>query len=116
MYLRESRQKRADGSVLTHLQLAENLWDPAKKRAQVRILYNCGRADDPASTERLRRLARSILRRCAPEEIVAENPAWQVVNAWPYGDLYVLEQLWRRLGIGAVIDEVCGGRKFDFDV
>jgi hypothetical protein len=116
MYLRESRQKRADGSVLTHLQLAENVWDPEKQRAQVKILYNCGRADEPASTERLRRLARSILRRCAPEEIVAENPSWQVLNAWPYGDLYVLEQLWRRLGIGEVIHEVCGGRKFDFDV
>ena len=116
MYLRQSRQKRADGSVLTHLQLAENLWDPAKQRAQVKILYNCGRADDAASTERLRRLARSILRRCAPEEIVAQDPSWQVVNAWPYGDLYVLEQLWRRLGIGAVIAEVCGARKFDFDV
>ena len=116
MYLRESRQKRADGSVLTHLQLAENVWDPEKRRAQVRILYNCGRGDEPASTERLRRLAKSILRRCAPEEIVAEDPAWQVVNAWPYGDLYVLEQLWRRLGIGEVIHEVCGGRRFDFDV
>ena len=116
MYLRESRQKRADGSVLTHLQLAENVWDSEKQRAQVKILYNCGRADEPESTERLRRLARSILRRCAPEEIVAENPSWQVVNAWPYGDLYVLEQLWRRLGIGEVIAEVCGARKFDFDV
>jgi hypothetical protein len=116
MYLRESRQKRADGSVLTHLQLAENVWDPEKQRAQVKILYNCGRADDVASTERLRRLARSILRRCAPEEIVAENPSWQVVNAWPYGDLYVLEQLWQRLGIGEVIAEIGGGRRFDFDV
>ena len=116
MYLRESRQKRTDGSVLTHLQLAENVWDSKKQRAQVKILYNCGRADDAASTERLRRLARSILRRCAPEEIVAQDPSWQVMNAWPYGDLYVLEQLWRRLGIGEVIHEVCGARKFDFDV
>ena len=116
MYLRESRQKRVDGSVLTHLQLAENVWDSEKQRAQVKILYNCGRADDAASTERLKRLARSILRRCAPEEIVAENPSWQVVNAWPYGDLYVLEQLWQRLGIGEVIQEVCGARKFDFEV
>lgn len=116
MYLRESRQKRVDGSLLTHLQLAENVWDPEKQRAQVKILYNCGRADDAASTERLKRLARSILRRCAPEEIVAENPSWQVVNAWPYGDLYVLEQLWQRLGIGEVIHEVCGARKFDFEV
>jgi hypothetical protein len=55
MYLRKSRQKRVDGSVLTHLQLAENVWDPEKRRAQVKILYNCGRADDPQSTERLGR-------------------------------------------------------------
>ncbi|MCC7463932.1 MAG: hypothetical protein IT480_15905 [Gammaproteobacteria bacterium] len=116
MYLRESRQKRADGSVLTHLQLAENLWDAEKQRARVHILYNCGRADDPGNTERLRRLARSILRRCAPEEIVAENPDWQVVNAWDHGDLYGLEQLWRRLGIPQVIAEVLAERKFDFDV
>ncbi len=116
MYLRESRQKRADGSVLTHLQLAENVWDAERKRAQVKIIYNCGRADDQETTERLRRLARSILRRCAPEEIVAENPAWKLVQAWSYGDLYVLEQLWRRVGIGEVIGEVLAERKFDFDV
>ena len=116
MYLRESRQKRADGSVLTHLQLAENVWDAEKRRARVQIVYNCGRADDAASTERLRRLARSILRRCAPEEIVADNPDWQVVNAWSYGDLYVLEQLWRQLGLPEVLASVLAGRKFDFDV
>ena len=116
MYLRESRQKRADGSVLTHLQLAENLWDPERQRSQVKIICNCGRADDPETTERLRRLARSILRRCAPEEIVAENPAWQLVEAYSYGGLYVLEHLWRRLGVGEVIGELLGRRRFKFDV
>lgn len=116
MYLRESRQRRADGSVLTHLQLAENIWDAEKGRAQVRIIYNCGRADEPETSERLRRLARSILRRCAPEEIIAENPSWQLLDAWSYGDVYVLEQLWRRVGIGEVLREVLGERKFDFDV
>jgi len=116
MYLRESRQKRADGSVLTHLQLAENLWDPERQRSQVKIIYNCGRAEDGETTERLRRLAHSILRRCAPEEIVADNPAWQLVEAYSYGDLYVLERLWRRLGVDQVIGEVVGRRRFGFDV
>jgi hypothetical protein len=116
MYLRESRQKRADGSVLTHLQLAENLWHPEHQRSQVKIIYNCGRAEDSETTERLRRLAHSILRRCAPEEIVAENPVWQLVQAYSYGDLYVLEHLWRRLGVGEVIGEVLGRRRFEFDV
>jgi hypothetical protein len=71
MYLRQTRQTRADGSTLTHLQIAENVWDPEKKRSRPQILFNCGRADDPAVAERLRRLARSILRRCSPEEILA---------------------------------------------
>jgi hypothetical protein len=116
MYRRVSKQKRADGSQIAHLQFAESSWDPAKRRSQVRILYNFGRAEDPAVVERLRRLATSILKRVAPEEIVAQDAQWQLVDAWPYGDLYVLEALWQRLGIGDVIAERVGVRGFDFAV
>jgi transposase len=116
MYLRVSKQKRADGSQIAHLQFAESTWDPAKRRSQVRILYNFGRAEDPAVVERLRRLATSILKRVAREEIVAQDAQWQLVDAWPYGDLYVLEALWQRLGIAEVIGETVGVRSFDFAV
>lgn len=116
MYLRESRQKRADGSVLVHLQIVESAWNPEKGQSETRIIYNCGRADDPRVVERLTKLAKSILRRCSPEEIVADSPGWRVVDAWPYGDVYALEALWRRLGIGEVIAQVAGGRKVEFDV
>src|SRR5215471_15479845 len=44
MYLRETRPKRADASLVTHLQLVESVWNPHKKRSAVRILHNCGRA------------------------------------------------------------------------
>jgi hypothetical protein len=116
MYLRLSRQKRTDGSSLAHLQLAENVWDPRKQRSQAKVIYNCGRADDEQVTERLRRLAHSILRRCSPEEILAQDPTWRLINAWPYGDIYVLEQLWERLGVKAIITQVLGRRRFDFPV
>ena len=116
MYLRETRQKRADGSVLTHLQIADNVWNRTKKRSEVRVVWNCGRIDDPKVRERLRRLAKSILRRCAPEEIVAENPDWHLVEAWPYGPVYVLEQLWQRLGIAAAVQRQVAQRKVDFPV
>jgi hypothetical protein len=112
MYLRETRQKRADGSALTHLQLAESHWDPIKRQSKIHVIYNFGRADDPAVAERLRRLARSILRRCSPEAIITENPEWRLMDTWSYGDVYVLERLWQRLGI----DEVIGRRKFGFPV
>ncbi len=116
MYLRETRQKRVDGSYLTHLQLAESRWDPVKRQSKIHVIYNCGRADDPQVIARLRRLAKSILRRCSPDEIVAEHPDWKLIDAWPYGDIHVLEQLWRRVGVGEVISELLGKRKFDFDV
>ena len=116
MYLRQSTQKRADGSTLRHLQIAENVWDPAKKRSRVRILYNCGRADDPKATERLRRLARSILKRCSPEELVAADPGLTVADAWPYGDVYVLQRLWERAGLPALIAEQAGSTALEFSV
>ena len=111
MYLRQSKQTRADGSTLSHLQIAESVWDPLKKRSCVRIVYNCGCSDDPEVTERLRRLARSILKRCSPEAIVAQDPSWRVLDAWPYGDVHVLEHLWRRVGLPELIGELVGTRK-----
>ena len=116
MYLRESKQKRADGSVVTYLQLAENTWNAEKRRAETRILCNCGRAEDEAVIERLRRLAKSILRRCSPEQIVADGPDWRLVCAWPYGDLYVLQALWERLGIGEILNAQAGARRLGFHV
>jgi len=116
MYLRETRQKRADGSLVTHLQLAESVWNPHKKRSEVRILHTCGRAEDPHTAERLRNLARSILKRCDPQEIVQHSTQWRLVDAWPYGPLYVLEALWQRLGLAAIIADQLKGRHLDFPV
>jgi hypothetical protein len=116
MYLRETRQKRADGSLVTHLQLAESVWNPHKKRSEVRIVYNCGRADDSQSAERLRTLARSILKRCAPEEIVEQAPQWRLIDAWPYGALYVLEAIWHRLGLAEIMAQQLAYSKVDFAV
>lgn len=117
MYLRESKQRRADGSTVSYLQLAENVWNPERRRSETRVLCNCGRADDPAVVERLRKLASSILRRCSPEEIVSAGGGdVRLVCAWPYGEVYVLEALWRRLGIDEVLGKQAKSRRLGFDV
>ena len=113
MYLRDTRQKRADGSLVPHLQLAESVWNPHKKRSEVRIVYHCGRTDAPQSAERLRQLARSLLKRCAPEEMIAQAPTWRLIDAWPYGALYVLEAMWHRLGIAELIEQQLPYSKVD---
>lgn len=116
MFLRESTQRRKDGSSVTYLQFAESIWNPTARRAITRIVYNFGRVDDPTVIERLRRLARSILRRCSPEELTAQAPGWRVVDAWPYGDLYALEALWSRLGIRTLLERETAGTGLHFPV
>jgi hypothetical protein len=99
MYLRESRHRRAHGEPVVYLQLAESVWNKETGRSEMRIVYNFGRATDPQVQEKLTRLARGILRRVAPEELVQGAPDWKLVDAWPYGDVYVLEKLWNRIGL-----------------
>jgi hypothetical protein len=38
MFLRESTQQRVRGDRITHLQLAEGVWNPTTQRANTRIL------------------------------------------------------------------------------
>ena len=45
MYLRTTRRRNADGSVVQYYQLAENAWDRDKGCAVAKVVYNFGRAD-----------------------------------------------------------------------
>jgi len=51
----------------------------------------------------MRKLARGILRRVAPEELVEDQPQWKLIDSWQYGDLYVLEYLWKKLEIDKLL-------------
>jgi hypothetical protein len=102
MYLRETKRKNGDGSVVRYYQLAENEWDKDKGCAIAKVVYNFGRADG-LDAEKLKRLARSILRIFDGEEALAAEPEVEIVESWPYGGIFVLEQLWRELEIDAVL-------------
>lgn len=102
MYLRETKRKNADGSVARYYQLAHNVWDKDKGCSVARVVYNFGRAEN-LDRDQLKRLAQSISRLFADEELLAEQPDVEVVDARPYGGAYVLEQLWRELEIDKVL-------------
>jgi hypothetical protein len=61
----------------------------------------------------VRNLAHSILKKCAPHDIVEQNPQWRLLDTWPFGTLYVLEAIWKRLGIPDVIAEQLAHRQVD---
>ncbi len=102
MYLRTTSRRNTDGSVVRYHQLAENTWDPARGCAVAKIIYNFGRADQ-VDGDKMRRLAKSILRAFGGEEQAAATDGVRLLTAWPYGGLYVLEQLWKELGIDALL-------------
>jgi transposase len=102
MYLRETKRRNGDGSIIRYYQLAENEWDKQKGCAVAKVVYNFGRAD-ALDRDKLKRLAQSILRLFSSEEALASEPDVEVLDAWPYGGIYVLEQLWRELEIDKVL-------------
>lgn len=104
MYLRTTRRQNADGSEVRYYQLAENVWDPARGCAIAKVVYNFGRADQ-LDADKLKRLAKSILRVFDGEEQLAAVEDVTVHDAWPYGGIYVLEQIWKELGIDRLLSE-----------
>jgi hypothetical protein len=99
MYLRTTKKRTSTGKVVESLQIVESVWDRQRKRSVVKVIYNCGSAHNPANRDKLKKLARGILRRLSPDEILVDNPGWRAVDSWPYGEIYVLEELWKRIGL-----------------
>ena len=113
MYLRTTQRRNADGTTVRYYQLAENTWDVAKGCAVARVVYNFGRADK-LDRSTLQRLAHSILRVVQEQEgqVVSEDgTAIQLLDAWPFGGIWVLEQLWKELGIDSIMKRQAGVKR-----
>ena len=102
MYLRETKRKNADGATVAYYQLAENDWDPVRGCSVARVVYNFGRAD-ALDADKLRALAKSILRVCSGEAQLEAVEGVKVLDARPHGALHVLEALWKELGIPEIL-------------
>jgi Transposase DDE domain len=102
MYVKTSVRKTRNGEV-RYLQLAHNEWDPAKGRSVPRVIYGFGR-EDQLDKEAVRRLVASLSRLLEPGDVPADpGEGLEFAESRPYGGAYVLDQLWRRLGIGTIL-------------
>jgi transposase len=116
MYLRTTQRRRKDGSTVRYVQVAHNRRVDGVTRAEV--LANLGREDE-LDVDALRRLARSITRYTDGESADAPGAvgeAMRVVQSRPLGGAWVLDALWRRLGVAEAIAGVLGARRFATDV
>jgi transposase len=127
VYLRQTKRKNKDGTVAHYLQLAHNVRDPDTGVVSAKILHSFGRAEH-LERESLERLIGSIARYLEQDPpLLAPTPSAQLpasqptlgsgeveaVDARNLGGTWVLDQLWRRLGIDAAVTKVARDRKFD---
>jgi hypothetical protein len=115
MYLRTTSRRNTDGSVVRYVQLAHNRRVEGVTQAQV--LLNLGR-EDKLDPDGLRRLVASINRylgepTAAGQDVrEAVSDALTVTDARPLGAVWLLDGLWRQLGVDTALRQVLGGRRF----
>lgn len=120
MYLRTTRRKNKDGSVVEYYQLAHNVRHAETGRPVAEIIHNFGRADE-LDRDGLVRLCKSIARVCGvevhdPLAFPQERSTCEGASGLPeevkliqtlgLGVPFVAEALWERLGIGPALRKV----------
>jgi Transposase DDE domain len=103
MFVRTATRRNKDGTAVRYLQLVHNDWDPATKSAKMRVLHNFGREDQVDKTA-IERLAGSLCRLLDPGRAAAvREPGLVYAGSVAFGGPWLLDQLWQRLGIGAIL-------------
>jgi DDE family transposase len=113
MFVRTATRRNKDGTAVRYLQLVHNEWDPAAKAAKMKVLHNFGREDqvDKAAIERL---AGSLCRLLDPGRAAAlREPGLSYSGSVAFGGPWLLDQLWRRLGIGQILTARLGKTRRD---
>jgi transposase len=114
MYLRTVPGRTKKDGLVHYLQLAHNYRDPATGRVRARILFNFGRVDqvDRAALERLIASIRRFLEPTSVAEVRAAiaQAGLELLSARALGGCWLLDQLWRRLGLDRALEEALGRR------
>jgi hypothetical protein len=113
MFVRTAVRRNKDGSAVRYLQLVHNEWDPAAKAAKMKVLHSFGREDqvDKAAIERL---AGSLCQLLDPGRAAAlREPGLSYSGSVAFGGPWLLDQLWQRLGIAAILAARLGKTRRD---
>jgi len=114
VYVKTTTRRTKDGTAVRYLHLAHNEWDAAAGVSRTRILFSFGREDqlDRGAVERLIG-ALSRLLDPAGAAVAAGGTDLEVVGSRPVGGTHLLDGLWCKLGIDAVMKSLLAGRKLD---
>jgi hypothetical protein len=114
VYVKTSTRRTGDGRTIRYLQLAHNEWDPVAKASKTKVLYSFGR-EDQLDVAGIRRLVAALCRLLEPgDALAASAPAGLTfTESRPLGGAFVLDGLWRQLGIDAAMRDMLAGTRMD---
>ena len=118
MYLRVTGRTTADGSAVRYVALAHNERVGGQTRA--RVLRGLGR-EDGLDTDGLRRLVSSVSRFLGDADPYAAGSGeradlLRMTSSRSMGGAWLLDGLWKQLGIDAALRRLLGPRRFSTDV
>jgi hypothetical protein len=119
MYLRSTKRKNKDGSVVEYYQLAHNERHPQTRKPVAKIIHNFGRVDQ-LDRQELVRLCQSIARVCGlivTDPLDEDTASKALTDAGLADDLkikqtlalgcpMVIEALWERLGLKKTLEDI----------
>jgi hypothetical protein len=126
MYLRITKRKNKDGSVVEYYQLAHNERHPVTRKPVAKIIYNFGRADQ-LDHDQLARLCHSIARVCGLtiidprasqqqlplSEAVGLPQGLKLIKTVNLGCVMLVEALWQRIGIQKTLNKIIGQKRIN---
>lgn len=119
MYIRQISRKNKNGTTTRYVQLAHNERNPVTGTPQAKVLYHFGRADE-LDIEGLKRLAASI-HRFIGEPLPSgteqtRSASVTMLKSKALGGTWLLDALWKKLGIGQAITSRLADREFRMPV
>ena len=124
MYLRTTRRKNKDGSIVEYYQLAHNERHPVTGKPVAKIIHNFGRTDQ-LDRGQLVRLCRSIARVCnltvvdpyadeqdQPQREASALPAGlKIDRTVMLGTVLAIESLWEKVGLKKTCNDIARASK-----
>jgi hypothetical protein len=112
--VRVATRRNSDGTPVRYLQLAHNEWDAATKTSRPKVLYSFGR-EDQLDRAVIERLVASLCRLLEPGAALAATASTGLdfIESRAFGGAWLLDALWRRLGIDKVMTGMLAGTRRD---
>lgn len=98
MYIREVPSPRKHGPAITYVQLVEGQRNPNTGKVETRILHSFGRKDR-LDLDQIRRLAGQLSQYLDGGERPDLLSGLEIAHTWDFGGPYLLDAIWRELGL-----------------